>query len=68
MCSRLVDDSRVHRRYMEPRFNIISQYPTSWACTRNRQPHRHTHTTKLVGSTKIPSQEFLNTSPEKQTS
>ena len=30
LCSGLVDDGRDHRRHMEPRFNIVSQYPTSW--------------------------------------
>ena len=29
--------------------------------------HQHTHTPELVGSTKIPSRRFPNTSPEKQT-
>ena len=31
LCSGLVDAGRYHRRYMEPRFLLISQYPTSWA-------------------------------------
>ena len=68
LCSGLVDDGRDHRRYMEPRFVITSQYLTSWAYTRNRQPHQHSHTTELLGSTKIPSRGFPNTSLENQTS
>ena len=35
LCSELVGADRDHRRYMEPRFIIISQYPTSWAYFRN---------------------------------
>ena len=40
----LVDYGRAHKRYIEPRFIVISLYPTLWAYTRNRQPHQHTHT------------------------
>ena len=65
VCSGLVDDGRDHRRYMEPCFIIVSSYPTSWAYTRNRQPHQLTHTTELEGSTKIPGRGFPNISSEK---
>ena len=69
LCSgfNLVNAGHAHRRYMEPCFIIISQYSTSWAYTRNREPHQHIHTTELVGSTKIPSRGFPNAYPEKQT-
>ena len=36
---------------MKPRFILISQCPTSCTYSRNRQPHQHSHTTELVGST-----------------
>ena len=65
----------VHRRYMEPRFMIISQYPTSWAYSRNIHTSTSNHptfniqrSTELVGSTKQPTRGLPNTSPEKQTS
>ena len=75
LCSALVDGGRDHRRYLEPCFIIINQYPTSWAYVRNRQPHQHTHTThqlphqltELIGSTKKTRRGFPNTSPEEQT-
>ena len=67
LCSGFMDAGGAHRRYMEPRFIIMSLYPTSWVYSRNRQPHRHKHTTGLVGSTKIRSRGFPNTSSEKQT-
>ena len=62
LCSGFMDAGRANRRYVEPRL-----YPTSWVYSRNRQPHRHKHTTGLVGSTKIRSRGFSNTSSEKQT-
>ena len=66
MFSGSVDDGRDHRGYEESRFIIISQYPTSRAYTRNRQPHQHNHTTELVRSTKIASRGFPNISHDNQ--
>ena len=66
--ARLMEAGSAHRRYMEPRFLIISPYPTSWAYSRNIHSHRHNLTTELVGSTKEPTWGLPNTSPEKQTS
>ena len=68
---RLVDGGRDHRIYMEPCFLIIFRYPTSWAYTCNNHintQNNHPTRTELVGSAKLPSQGFLNTSSEKQTS
>ena len=39
LCSGLVDDGLDHRRYMKPRFIIVSSYPTSWAYSRNIRSH-----------------------------
>ena len=39
LCSGLVDDGFDHRRYMEPRFIVVSSYPTSWAYSRNIRSH-----------------------------